>query len=98
MTTKVIFRVDERDNGYEVIAVFPEYAGDMNPYRTCQGYVHMGQHTTISADVMQWTRPAKPEEYKDLLSELVSIGYDDLKICWKFTRKDLEKRKEQTKR
>lgn len=96
--TKVIFRVDERDKGYEVIAVFPAIAGDMNPYRTCQGYAHIGQHTSISVDVMQWTRRAKPEEYKDLLDELVSIGYDDLQIRRKFSRKDLESRKEQTRR
>lgn len=94
---KVIFRVDERDGGYEVIAVFPEMAGDMNPYTTCAGYVHLGQHTILSTDIMEWTRHARPEEYKDLLAELVSIGYDNLKIRRKFSRQDLLRRKEQTK-
>jgi hypothetical protein len=94
--TRIIFRVDERDKGFEVIAVFPAMAGDMNPYRTCAGYMHIGQHTTISVDVMSWTRPAKPEEYKNLLAELVSVGYDNLKIMKRFTRQDLESRKAQT--
>lgn len=98
MKTKVIFRVDTRDKGYEVIAVFPAIAGDYNPYQTCAGYVHMGQHTTLSADVMQWTRPASPEEYKDLLAELVSIGYEDLIIAKRFSKKDLAARKLQTSR
>jgi hypothetical protein len=26
------------------------------------------------------TIPAKPDEYKDLLEELISMGYDDLKV------------------
>lgn len=95
--TKVIFRVDERDNQKEIIAVFPELAGDMNAYKTCGGYVHMGQHVTISADIPDWTRPATPEEYQDLLAELVSIGYDDLRVVKKMTRQDLEKRKEQVR-
>lgn len=95
--TKVIFRVDTREHQREVIAVFPDQAGDLNPYRTCGGYVHMGQHTTIGADVMNWTRPARPDEYADLLKELESIGYNDIKIMKRFTRADLLKRQEQTK-
>ena len=96
MNTKVIFRKTKRAWGNEIVAVFPDKAGDMNPYRTCAGYAHIGQHTVVSADFMQWTRPASPEEYKDLLSELISIGYDDLKIAKRVTQKDFESRKAQT--
>lgn len=94
---KVIFRVDERDGGREVIAVFPELAGDMNPYRTCLCYAHIGQHSSISTDYRTYTRPARHDEYADLLSELQSIGYS-LKIVKRASRADLLKRKEQTRR
>lgn len=95
--TKVIFRVDERDKGYEVIAVFPELAGDMNPYRTCTCYAHIGQHSAISTDFPQWTRPAKEKEYRDLKMELENgYGYN-LRVVKKMTRSDLELRKLQCK-
>lgn len=97
MKTKVIFRKTKRAWGDEIVAVFPALVGDMNPYRTCQGYAHIGQHCTVALDIMTWSRPAMPEEYKDLYDELISIGYDDLQIVKKMTRKDLEARKAQTK-
>jgi|SRR6185369_64528 len=96
--TKVIFRVDERDHQKEVIAVLPDQAGDMNPERTCAAYIHTGQHVAISADYTEWTRPATPDEYKDILSELVSFGYDDLQIYQKSSYADFLSRKEQTRR
>ena len=94
--TKVIFRVDERDKGFEVLAVFPEMAGDMNPYRTCTCYAHIGQHSSCDVFVVDWTRPAKPEEYEDLKQELESLGYN-LKIVKRMTYKDLESHKAQLK-
>jgi len=75
--TPVIFR--QFPNG-EIIALFPAMAGDNNPYKTCGSYMHDGQHGSASADFMLYTRPAKPEQYADLLAELRRIGYDDLKI------------------
>lgn len=100
MTTKVIFRKFnnswmQRDG--EIIAIFPEQAGDTSPYATCNSYMHVGQHGACAVDIIQDTLPAKPEEYKDLLAELVSIGYDDLKIVRRFSRKDVEARKAQTR-
>lgn len=92
MTTKVIFRVDKRDNQQEIIAFFPAIAGDMNPYRTCQAYVHMGQHITADVHFSEWTHPATEAEYMPLYNELVSIGYDDLKICKRTSQKDLQER------
>src|SRR5688572_8252208 len=81
-STKVIFRksYDRINKKWEIVAVFPDMAGDMNPYRTCAGYVHMCQHTTLS---LEWyilnTKPATPEEYADLWVELIRIGYLNLK-------------------
>jgi hypothetical protein len=95
MTTKVIFRMlkNPYNKNDEVIAIFPELPGDMNPYITCQSYQHVGQHGAACVNLTgRYTAPAKEEQYKDLLAELVSIGYDDLKISHKATRKDLQKR------
>lgn len=89
--TKVIFR---KFSDGEVIALFPEMPGIMNP-ATCQSYVHYGQHGSASAGLSRCTKPAKESEYAGLLRELVSIGYDDLKICQRFTRGDyLTRRRE----
>ena len=73
--TKVIFRKFE--NG-EIIALFPE-----NKYGdTCMSYMHIGQHSNASYSMLiRATKPAIQDEYKPLLNELISIGYDDLKIC-----------------
>lgn len=69
--TIVIFR--KFDDG-DVIAVFPEHAGDFNPSRTCGCYQHIGQHDAITLDFARFTRPANKSEYADLFAELESIG------------------------
>lgn len=97
MTTKVIFKI-ERNKGAEVVAFFPAWAGDSNPYRTCTCYAHMGQHSAASLEYARSLRPATPEEYAPLLREMVQVGYDDLRIVRRFTRWDLEERKKQTAR
>ena len=43
--TKVIFR--KLKDG-DIIALFPELPGDMNPYHTCESYMHVGQHGAAS--------------------------------------------------
>ena len=41
----------------------------------------MGQHGTADyAHVISRTKPAKPEEYEDLLAELKTRGYDNLRV------------------
>jgi hypothetical protein len=76
MTTKVIFR---RFKDGDIIALFPEAAGDGNP-SNCQSYMHVGQHG--AADPLAGGIPlAAAEEYAPLLAELKRIGYDDLKVC-----------------
>ena len=95
MTTKVIFRMFKNpyDKNDDVIALFPELPGDMNPHVTCLSYQHIGQHGAACVNLTgQYTKPAKEDQYKDLLAELVSIGYDDLKISHKATQRDLQKR------
>lgn len=67
----IIFRRERTKSG-EVTAVFPtlpsDYAGR---YMTC--YAHVGQHSGCGFDWYWSTRPAKPEEYSDLLVELRRI-------------------------
>jgi hypothetical protein len=88
MTTKVIFRKWPNGN---IIALFPELPGTNSPF-TCLSYEHYGQHGAASTDLPN-TVLAKPREYEELRRELVSIGYDDLKVCTRFTRKDYDTRK-----
>jgi len=74
--TKVAFRKDKQDG--EIVAVFPETNDGTNTYTS---YAHYGQHSACcGAWVVESTRPAKPEEYAELLAELRAIGYDDLQI------------------
>jgi hypothetical protein len=88
--TRVIFKkFDEGD----IIALFPELAGGMNPYTTCESYMHVGQHGATSVE-LAGLNPANPEEYASLKAELESLGYD-LTIARRMTRKDFLKRKAQ---
>ena len=69
--TEVMFR-KEKDGS--IYAVFP-YISWLRNYEI-MGYAHIGQHHTCRWEyVVYCTKPAKPEEYKDLYNELVSIGY-----------------------
>ena len=94
MSTPVIFRI-YRDG--EVTALFPATPAD-NSGSLCSSYQHVGQHAAANdLLVVMTTKLAKPEEYADLLAELVQIGYDDLKIYkrvqqWMYdTRRDAAK-------
>jgi hypothetical protein len=84
--TPVLFRA-ERSGELKglVTAVFPTMPADAHGYQmTC--YAHVGQHSGCSFEWFYGTRPATPAEYADLLTELKSIGYDDLKVCKRITR------------
>ena len=84
MTTPVIFRkeINFRD---EIVAFFPSLPGDHTPF-TCSCYAHISQHSSAQRlYYTNFTYPALPDEYKDLLNELISIGYDDLEICTRWT-------------
>lgn len=82
--TPVIFR-KFRSNG-EVIAMFPTIPGTNNPY-VCSSYTHIGQHGSAGLSLICDTDLAKPAEYESLLRELVAIGYDDLKVYSRSSRK-----------
>ena len=68
--TRVIFRVFS--NG-EVIALFPHIdEGNGN----ILSYMHIGQHGGASPLIVNDTKPATPEQYKELFAELQGIGYN----------------------
>lgn len=83
--TPVVFRAElNRLFKGDVVAVFPTLPADtIGAQMTC--YAHIGQHSGCSFDWYNTTRAARPEEYADLLAELVSIGYR-LKVYKRITR------------
>ena len=94
--TKVIFRI-WRDKTASCIALFPAEAAEVgNPY-VCLSYEHIGQHGAASPGIVARTRPAKPQEYRDLAQELTKRGYR-LQVVKRFTRADLAERARQLAR
>ena len=78
--TKVIFR-KWKDNG-QIIALFPENTDRRK--LTVSSYGHLGQYADADYNgVISLTTLAREEEYKDLLAELKSIGYENLRILKK---------------
>ena len=68
----------------DIIALFPEIE---HRWPFCSSYQHMGQHSGADyKGLIQITKPATPEEYSDLKTELESIGYT-LKIRRKWIKK-----------
>jgi hypothetical protein len=86
MKTKCIFKM----MGGQVIALFPELAGDNNPYKTCQSYCHLGQHGAASVELSS-LKAATTYQYASLKVELEQLGYD-LWIVTRFSRKMLQER------
>jgi len=82
MTTPVIFRKFKEG---DVIALFPTIPHSWKYDFTC--YQHIGQHSGCEGIITELTKLCKPEEYRDLLEELISIGYDDLVVRKKITYK-----------
>ncbi len=68
----ILFRKDRE--GGDIVAFFPTLPS--NPDRmVC--YAHVGQHGEASMEYYYYrTKPAKPDEYTELLAELTQI-YDD---------------------
>lgn len=74
--TPVLFRVSRAPTkfGADVTAVFPaEPANLHNSDMSC--YAHVGQHSACSLGWYATTRPARPDEYADLKTELESAPY-----------------------
>lgn len=75
---KVVFRKFKSDG--EIIALFPQTLYS----RYVTSYMHIGQHGDADYHwCIRISKPATPEEYKPLLNELKSIGYDNLRIVKK---------------
>lgn len=75
--TKVVFRKFKQ--GGEIIALFPEQINHRN--LTVCSYMHVGQHSDADYNgVISATTLATESEYAALLSELKSIGYNDLRV------------------
>jgi len=83
--TKVIFRYWMND----VVAIFPEIPGDLNP-QNCLSYQHIGQHCTCNPFyIITSSKPATEIQYQDLKIELESLGYK-LKVVKKLSPKNIE--------
>lgn len=69
----VIFR---KESDGTIVAIFPTICeGYAGWHMLC--YAHIGQHGTASLDYYQRdTKPALPDEYAPLLSELTAIYHD----------------------
>lgn len=68
---RVVFR---RYGNGEIIALFPDQIA--SGVYLCNSYMHVGQHGAADyTRVVSQTKPAKPEEYQTLATELAQIGY-----------------------
>jgi hypothetical protein len=73
--TDVIFRVVSINKISEVTALFPHNVADSNGHISC--YAHQGQHGSANYKYcVSKGRLATETEYKELKSELESLGYD----------------------
>jgi len=79
--TKVVFRKFKQDG--DIIALFSEEIWSRQGY-TIASYMHVGQHSGADYDhVVRITTPATESEYANLLNELKSVGYNDLRVMCK---------------
>jgi hypothetical protein len=73
MSDRVLMRVYPQG---DVVAVLIDQPGTNDPY-SCACYQTIGQHGSCDPQhVIQSTRPATPDEWRDLGTELARIGYD----------------------
>lgn len=70
MNTNVVFK--KWEDG-QIIALFPHDSFDLDGNIT--SYMHIGQHSGASRDLLYELDDASIEEYKNLKDELLSIGY-----------------------
>ena len=67
--TEVQFRIFKG----EIVAIFPY---DIYLAAFVTSYARIGQHSACSWDINNFSKPATPEQYKDLKTELENIGYN----------------------
>ena len=88
--TKVVFKMLQD----EVIAIFPNnlYNDELYGKTMVDSYMHIGQHSACSLELLDGLKDASEEQYKDLKNELETIGYDlDINIkTIKFMDNDIE--------
>lgn len=70
MNTNVVFK--KWEDG-QIIALFPHDSFDLDGNIT--SYMHIGQHSGASRDLLYELDDASIEEYKNLKEGLLSIGY-----------------------
>jgi len=78
--TKVMFR---KFSDGEIIALFPEL---FEKNDCCLSYMHIGQHSAASYELVHDTELANETEYKPLYDELETLGYN-LQVCKRLTEK-----------
>ena len=83
-TVYVVFRREKNPTEDEIfygndVTAFIYGNGIPVRYGNIMCYQHIGQHSEASLDYYNSTKPATPDEYADLLSELKSI-YDDVNL------------------
>jgi len=73
-TQKVVFKMI----GDEVIAIFPNnlYSEVLYGNTMVDSYMHIGQHSACSVELLDGLQDASEEQYKDLKIELEEIGYN----------------------
>jgi len=73
--TQVKFLLEGDTDPQTVFAYFPNEP-DFDFKGNQPSYAHIGQHSGCNPAYAAKCLPATPEQYKDLKSELESIGYD----------------------
>jgi hypothetical protein len=71
--TKVVFKIMDD----EVLAIFPDnlYNEQLYGKSIVDSYMHTGQHSACSVELLDELEDASEEQYKDLKNELETIGY-----------------------
>ena len=72
-TQKVVFKMIDG----EVIAIFPNnlYNEQLYGKTMVDSYMHIGQHSACSIELLNDLEDASEDQYKDLKNELETIGY-----------------------
>ena len=78
MAKKIKVRFLKQRDGGRVFAFFPYMTFNTVGDRT--SYAHMGQHSACSGAYAKLCKKAKPDEYCELLAELIAIGYNNLEV------------------
>lgn len=75
----VIFRkqYSREDRQWEIVGFFPTLPAESSDWYNMECYAHVGQHSVASPQGMRKGKRASPDEYADLLQELIGIYEND---------------------